>query len=135
MEAWLPHSNALFNAAAFVCLLLGYRAIRRREVRRHRAWMLAAVTFSGLFLSSYTLYHYLHGPVAYRGRFPGIYYPLLLTHTPLALLVVPLVLLALYFAHRGAFHRHRALTRWLWPLWAYVSVSGVAIYLLLYHLP
>ena len=135
MVSLFPHLNAFFNLSSFFCLLSGYRAIRRGDVRRHRAWMLSALAFSAGFFASYTVYHILHGPVHYEGRFPGLYFPVLFTHTPLATLVLPLAGLALWFAHHGQFHRHRAVTRWLFPIWLYVSLTGVLLYLLLYHLP
>jgi len=132
----LPTLNAALNATAAVLLLLGWAAIRRRSVRGHRRFMVAALFASAAFLSSYLLYHYLiHGAVT---RYDGegwsrlVYFAILLTHTPLAALMVPFILLAVWFAWRGRFDRHVRITRWLWPVWMYVSVTGVIIYLMLY---
>ncbi|MBM3879642.1 MAG: DUF420 domain-containing protein [Verrucomicrobia bacterium] len=132
----LPAGNALLNAASTVLLSLGYFFIRRERRRAHRHCMVAAFGVSCLFLVSYLIYH------AYAGRtvfvepagFRPVYLAILLTHTVLAAGVVPLVLLTLYRAARQQFEAHRRLARWTWPIWMYVSVSGVAIYLLLYQI-
>ena len=131
----LPTLNAFLNGCAALMLLLGWIAIRRGEERRHRNYMLGALAFSAAFLTSYITYHATVGTVTrYEGQ--GIarilYFTILLTHTPLATLMVPAILAALWFAYRRRFTTHARITRILWPVWAYVSVTGVVIYLMLY---
>ena len=131
----LPTLNALLNATALLFLLLGRIAIARRQRRWHKNLMLSAFFFSTAFLVSYLIYHY---SAVHMTTFGGqgwlriFYYCVLFTHIPLAVIVVPAALAALYFAWQKQFTRHRRLVRWLWPVWVYVSLSGVAIYLLLY---
>ena len=131
----LPTLNASLNAAATVFLLLGWRAIRRGNVSHHKRYMLGALTASALFLASYLIYHLtVHGVTRYQGEglWRIIYFTILLTHTPLAALIVPFVLAAVWYAVRGDFIRHTRITRKLLPVWLYVSVTGVLIYLMLY---
>lgn len=133
----LPAVNASLNATTTVLLLTGYAMIRRRRVRLHRACMIAAVATSLLFLTSYLYYHAHVG----SKRFPGqgwirpVYFAILFSHTVLAAAVVPLALTTLVRGLREQFVRHRRLARWTLPIWLYVSVTGVVIYLLLYRLP
>lgn len=132
----LPSVNAALNATAFVLLLLGWRAIRRGDRVRHQRLMLAAVTASVFFLAGYLTRMALTG----THRFPGegalrtFYLALLLTHTVLAALAAPLVLRTLFLALRTRFPEHRRVARWTFPVWAYVSVTGVVVYAMLYHL-
>jgi putative membrane protein len=132
----LPSVNAALNATAFVLLLLGWRAIRRGDRVRHQRLMLAAVTASVVFLAGYLTRMALTG----THRFPGdgalraFYLALLLTHTVLAALAAPLVLRTLFLAFRARFSEHRRIARWTFPVWAYVSVTGVVVYAMLYHL-
>jgi putative membrane protein len=132
----LPTVNAVLNATSAVLLGLAYRFIRRRRVSAHRATMLAAVGTSVLFLASYLTYHAIAG--VHRFQTPGavrtVYLAILGTHTVLAAVIVPLVLITLIRGLRGRFVKHRRIARWTWPLWMYVSVTGVVIYLMLYHL-
>jgi putative membrane protein len=133
----LPTLNALLNGTAAVLLLLGWLAVKRGQVKRHRAFMIAALVASALFLTSYVTYHYIvPGPTRYQGEGFSryLYFAILLTHTPLATLMVPFILAAVWFAYRGRFDRHVRITRILWPTWMYVSVTGVLIYLMLYVL-
>ena len=134
--AALPTVNATLNATSVVLLLAGYRAIRRRDVRRHRACMLAAFTTSIAFLTSYLVYHAHVGTTRFPGAGwrRGLYLAILFSHTPLAALVPFLAITVIVFALRGAFSRHRAWAVWTLPVWLYVSVTGVVIYLMLYHL-
>ena len=131
----LPTLNALLNAACAILLTLGYRAIRRGDVARHKACMGLAFLTSILFLASYLTYHALHGST----RFPGagwvrpLYFAILISHTILAVVIVPLVLRTLYLALRGRFDAHRRIARWTLPLWLYVSVTGVVVYWMLYR--
>ncbi len=133
--AALPALNAALNATSAVFLTAGFVAIRRRRVHLHRACMLTAFCTSIAFLVSYVTYH-LHAGTT---RFPGegwvrpAYFALLGTHTVLAALIPPLALTTLVFALRGSFARHVRLARWTLPAWLYVSVTGVVIYVLLYH--
>jgi putative membrane protein len=131
----LPALNATLNGVAAVLLLFGWIAIKRRGDRRaHPRWMVAALAVSSLFLVSYLYYHAHHGSTRYTGQGLGraVYFFILATHIPLAALVVPASLLAVFWGWRGRFDRHVRLVRWLWPVWMYVSVTGVLIYLMLY---
>jgi uncharacterized membrane protein YozB (DUF420 family) len=132
----LPRLNAVLNTLATVFLLLGYAAIRRGRTGRHRAAMLAALATSVLFLVSYLTYHFQVGSVRFRsqGLVRPFYFTILLSHTVLAVLVAPLVILTVLRALRGRFREHRRIARWTLPVWLYVSVTGVVVYLMLYHL-
>lgn len=133
---YLPSINAGFNSLSACLLLLGYVAVRRRRLQLHRRAMLAAFTSSSLFLIGYLTRVALSG----THRFPGTgallygYWVLLGSHMVLAVVLVPLVLRALFLALNGRFAEHRRVTRWTWPIWMYVSVTGVVVYLMLYHL-
>ena len=131
----LPAVNASLNALAGICLIFGYYAIKRKDERRHRFFMLSALTASSLFLGSYITYHILvPGVTRYEGNgiWRPIYFFILLTHTPLATLIVTFSLAALWQAYKRNFKKHVRITRWLFPVWLYVSVTGVVIYLMLY---
>ncbi|MCX8071298.1 MAG: DUF420 domain-containing protein [Candidatus Binatia bacterium] len=132
----LPSLNASLNAATTVCLLFGWRAIRRREIDRHRGWMLTAVVLAAAFLTSYVVHHLQVGSVRFEG--PGwlrlVYLGVLLVHVVLSAAIVPLVMLTLWRAWRGNFARHREVARWTLPLWLVVSVTGVVVYAMVYHL-
>jgi uncharacterized membrane protein YozB (DUF420 family) len=132
----LPALNAALNAASALFLLTGYVLIRRRNVAGHRLCMLAAVTASGLFLVSYLIYHYHVGSVAFQGRgwARAVYFTILISHTILAAAIVPLVLVTLTRALKGSYEKHRAIARWTFPLWVYVSITGIVVYWMLYHL-
>lgn len=134
----LPKLNALLNATAAVLLCLGYLAIRKGRTAQHRNFMVAALCVSTAFLASYVTYHYtVQGVTRYQGEglMRVVYFAILLTHTPLATLMTPFIMAAVWFAFRGQFDRHVKITRRLWPVWMYVSVTGVAIYLMLYVFP
>lgn len=133
--ALLPTVNAVLNASAALAMLAGYVAIRRRRVGIHRRCMLTAVTLSVLFLASYLVYHAQAGSRPYGGAgwTRGVYLGILLTHTVLAAAIVPLVGTTLHRALRAEFVRHRRIARWTFPLWLYVSVTGVVVYWMLYH--
>lgn len=134
--AALPTVNAILNATSACLIVAGYLAIRSRRQARHRALMLAAVTTSTLFLGSYLVYHAHAGTTRFTGPPPvrALYLAILGTHTVLAVVIVPLVILALARALRGQYDRHRRIARIAFPIWLYVSVTGVVIYLMLYHL-
>jgi putative membrane protein len=131
----LPTLNALLNTLSAVFVLAGVYFIRRKEIARHRAMMLAALTASALFLTSYLYYHYRVGSVAYpgTGAIRTFYLGLLLTHTILAAAIVPMVLRTVYLALTNRIEAHRRLARWTFPIWIYVSVTGVVVYLMLYQ--
>jgi putative membrane protein len=135
MISHLPAVDAALNATSAVLLACGFFFIRRKNIPAHRACMLSALATSVLFLACYLTYHYFHGVT----RFPGhgfvrsFYLALLGSHTILALVIVPLVLATLYRAWRERFDLHRRIARWTLPLWLYVSVTGVAVYWMLYH--
>ena len=132
----LPRLNAALNGASAILLAVAYFFIRHRRAKAHRACMLSAFTLSALFLTSYVIYHVFAGSVAFAGPawIRPIYLAVLISHIALAAIVLPLALTALYRAWRGRFVRHRQVARWTLPIWLYVSVSGVVIYLMLYHL-
>jgi uncharacterized membrane protein YozB (DUF420 family) len=132
----LPALNATLNGASALLLAGGYLAIRRRHVRVHRACMLTAFTTSILFLVSYVTYHLHAGTTHFTGRgwVRPLYFTILGTHTFLAALIPPLALVTVTFALKGRFVRHARLARWTLPAWLYVSVTGVVIYVMLYHL-
>lgn len=136
----LPAVNASLNAVSAVCLSAGYYFIRRKNQAAHRNCMLAAFMCSVLFLICYLTYHGYRAYVLHQGPtrflepawFRPIYLTILMTHTILAVVIVPLVLVTLTRALRKRFELHRKIARWTWPLWMYVSVTGVLIYYLLY---
>ncbi|HEY8535602.1 MAG TPA: DUF420 domain-containing protein [Vicinamibacterales bacterium] len=132
----LPAVNASLNAASGVCLALGYYFIRRRRIAHHRAAMLAAFGLSTLFLISYVIYHANAGSRPFPGQGPIriVYFGILVTHIILAAGIVPLALLTLVRGLKRDDERHRRIARLTWPIWMYVSVTGVLIYLMLYQL-
>ena len=133
--AYLPHLNACLNGTSAILLFSGYSFIRARNVIAHRACQIAALVVSSLFLVSYLTYHYHHGSTRFLGTgfARPFYFTILTTHTILAIVIVPLVTLSLYRAFRGDFLRHRRIARVTLPLWLYVSITGVIVYLMLYH--
>lgn len=135
--AVLPTLNAFLNGASALLLLMGWRFIRRRRIAAHRACMLGAFSVSVLFLVSYVTYHALAGsrPFAGAGWVRWLYFPILISHILLAAAMVPFVLTTLYRALGADFTRHARLARVTLPVWIYVSVTGVVVYLMLYHLP
>lgn len=134
--SFLPHLNALLNSASAVLLVTGFVLIRRQRVRAHRNCQVSAVLTSTLFLASYLTYHYYHGATRFAGQGMArpVYFTILISHTILAIVIVPLVLVTLYRAARGDFARHRKIARWTLPIWLYVSVTGVIVYLMLYRI-
>jgi putative membrane protein len=132
----LPRLNAILNGASAVALVAGWLCIRRRSVVAHQACMLTAFALSALFLVSYVLYHAQAGsrPFTGQGWIRPVYFTLLVSHIVLAAVILPLVLTTIYRAWRGDFGRHVRIARWTLPLWLYVSVTGVVVYGMLYHL-
>ena len=131
--AFLPALNALMNGLAATSLLIGYTFIRARRIAQHRAAMLTAFAFSTLFLVGYILHHALHGDVRYPLQAPlrMVYLPLLASHIILATVALPLVLVTFFFSLTGRIPQHRKVARWTFPLWLYVSVTGVITYIML----
>lgn len=132
----LPTVNACLNASAAALLVWGWVMIRQGRKRAHRRAMLGAFTFSLLFLVSYLVYHAQAGSVRFQGTgtIRTVYFAVLLTHTVLAAAVPPLAVVTLSRALRGRFDPHRRIARWTLPIWLYVSVTGVVVYLMLYRL-
>ncbi len=131
-----PVINASLNGTSAVLLVTAHSMIKRGRVATHRGLMLAAVTTSSLFLISYLYYHAHVGSVHFQGQgwSRPVYFSILISHTTLAAAIVPLVIITLSRALRQRFDRHRAIARWTYPIWLYVSVTGVIIYFMLYHL-
>jgi uncharacterized membrane protein YozB (DUF420 family) len=133
---WLPTINACFNTLSAAFLVTGYFMIRSNRIASHRACMLSALTCSVLFLVGYLTYHYQAGTTYYEGKglLRPIYFTILLTHTVLAIVIVPMVIITLSRALRERFDKHKQIARWTLPIWLYVSVTGVVVYLMLYRL-
>ena len=132
----LPTINAGLNTVCTVLLVMGYTFIRQKRIASHRACMVAAFCCSILFLVGYLTYHFNFGTTPYQGEgiLRPLYFSILLTHTVLAVVLVPLVLVTLIRALKERFDKHRAIARWTLPIWIYVSVTGVVVYLMLYRL-
>jgi putative membrane protein len=128
--------NASLNGTSAVLLACGYAAIRRGKIATHKKFMIAAFIVSSLFLASYLVYHYRVGHVVFHGQgwIRPVYFALLITHTLLAVVIVPLILVTLRRAWLERFDRHRIIARWTLPLWFYVSVTGVIVYLMVYQI-
>lgn len=131
----LPHLNALLNALTMLLLVVAFALIRQRRITGHRRAMIGAIAVSALFLVSYLIYHFSAPIFVFRGEgaVRPVYYALLISHVVLAAIVTPMILMTAWRGLRRLDERHRALARWTWPLWMYVSVSGVVVYALLYH--
>lgn len=128
--------NATLNGTSAVLLAGGYAAIRNGKVALHKKFMLSAFAVSTVFLISYLVYHYRVGHVRFQGEgwIRPVYFTLLISHTILAIVIVPMILVTLRRAWLEKFDKHRIIARWTWPLWMYVSVTGVVVYLLLYQI-
>lgn len=132
----LPAVNAALNSLSATLLVAGYLFIKSKNITAHKACMLAAFTSSSLFLISYLVYHYQVGSVPFKGQgaIRTLYFSILLTHTILAATVVPLALITLTRALKQRFAAHRRIARWTFPIWLYVSVTGVIVYWMLYRI-
>jgi uncharacterized membrane protein YozB (DUF420 family) len=132
----LPAVNATLNAIAAILLVIGYRLIRLGRREQHRRVMLAAFATSALFLVSYVVYHANAGsrPFAGQGAIRGVYFTILISHVVLAAAILPMALVTLNYALRERFERHVPIARWTLPVWLYVSVTGVVVYLMLYQM-
>jgi uncharacterized membrane protein YozB (DUF420 family) len=128
--------NATLNGTSAVLLSCGYAAIRARKIAVHKAFMIAAFLTSTAFLISYLAYHYRVGHVPFQGQgwIRPVYFTLLLTHTVLAAVIVPMIIITLRRAWLERFDKHRIIARWTLPLWFYVSVTGVIVYLMVYQI-
>jgi len=132
----LPHLNAALNALSTILIVTGYVHIRRKRVTAHKTCMLSAAATSVLFLISYVIYHYQagHTTFAHPGFIKVVYLSILFSHVILAACVPVLVVITISFAFLGRIDRHRRIARWTLPIWLYVSVTGVIVYAMLYHL-
>lgn len=132
----LPTVNALLNALAFTFLVIGFVFIRQKKVARHRAMMLAAFTTSAVFLVTY-LYYHLNVEIITRFTGEGtvriVYFAILISHSVLAVAVPPMAIITLFRGLKMKVEKHRRIARWTLPIWMYVSVTGVLVYLMLYH--
>lgn len=133
---WLPTLNAILNSLSVIFLVLGYRYIRQGDTERHKKAMLSAVTTSALFLTSYLIYHYQVGSVKFAGQglVRTLYFLILIPHVVLAAVMVPFILTLLYRAFREEFVQHKRIAKPTLAVWLYVSITGVLVYLMLYHL-
>jgi uncharacterized membrane protein YozB (DUF420 family) len=131
-----PALNATLNGASAILLLTGRWFIVHGKMAIHRAFMIAALITSSAFLTSYLYYHAHVGSVHFRGTGLArpIYFTILISHTILAAVIVPMIIITLVRALRERFDRHRVIARWTFPLWLYVSITGVVIYLMLYQI-
>lgn len=130
----LPAVNATLNAVSGVLLLIGYALIRARRIDQHRRFMIAAFATSSLFLVCYIIYHSQVGSVRFtrQGIVRQIYFTILISHLVLAAAVPPMAIMTLWRGLKGRYPQHRRLARWTFPIWLYVSVTGVLVYVLLY---
>ena len=132
-----PEINATLNAIASACLFAGWWAIRRGQRERHRALMVAAFAASAVFLVTYVVSKIVkggaHTPFAGEGAWRAIYYAMLISHVLLAMVILPFILRTIFLAAKQRFEEHRRLARWVFPAWAYVSVTGVLVYFFLYR--
>ena len=129
----LPQLNAVLNSIAAVFLVAGFVFIRRKNITAHMRMMWSAFTVSALFLISYLIFHYHAGSVGFDGTgwIRPVYFFILITHIILAIVNLPMILLTMYRAVRKDFMRHRKIAKWTWPVWMYVSVTGVVVYLMM----
>ncbi len=137
MASYLPTINAILNGTAAILIICGRRAIKQNNRQAHKKIMLTALCVSAAFLVCYVTNHLITaGPIRYQGHgfWRIVYFTILLTHTPLAVIIVPASLTAVYFALKGDFKRHTGITKWLYPVWLYVSITGVVIYFMLFIL-
>ena len=131
--AFLPALNALLNALAAIALVIGFLFIRAKNVAAHRASMFTAFIFSSVFLVAYITNYALHGEMHFQGQgeIRYVYFPLLISHIILAVVALPMILITFFLSLSGRFPAHRRLARWTFPIWLYVSVTGVIVYAML----
>jgi putative membrane protein len=130
---FLPALNALLNALSAIALVTGFYFIRTKRVSQHRAAMFTAFVFSSVFLVTYITNHALHGDMHFQGpaAVRYVYFPLLISHIGLSVVALPMILITFFFSLSGRFSAHRRLARWTFPIWLYVSVTGVVVYAML----
>jgi len=130
---FLPALNALLNALSAIALVIGYLFIRGKRISAHRAAMLTAFVFSSLFLATYITNHALHGDMRFHGQgeIRDVYFPLLISHICLSMVALPMILITFFLSLSGRFPAHRRLARFTFPIWLYVSVTGVIVYAML----
>ena len=135
LASFLPHLNATLNAVTMILLIAGFTLIRRKKQYTHRVMMLTALVVSALFLVSYLVYHFTAPIMVFSGAnwMRPLYYTIMVTHIVLAIVVTPLAGVSAWHALRGHYGRHRLLARWTLPIWLYVSITGIIIYVILYH--
>lgn len=133
--AYFPSLNAALNGTSAMFLLAGRILIARKRIAAHRVCMLAAVVASGLFLACYLFFHYKAGNILFLGQgwVRPLYFTILISHVTLAMVIVPLAIVTLNRGLKARYAKHRAIARWTWPLWMYVSVTGVIVYFMLYQ--
>ncbi len=133
---YFPAINASLNATSALLLLLGYFSVRSGKILFHKVCMVLATLVSSIFLVSYLYYHAHHGATQFlgQGMVRIVYFSILISHTILAVVILPLILMTLYRALRNQLDRHKKIARWTFPLWLYVSITGVVIYWMLYQL-
>ncbi len=131
---FLPELNAILNGLSALALTIGFVFIRSRQIARHRAAMMTAFVFSSAFLVSYITNHWIHGDTLYPAANPmrPLYLTLLASHVLLSIIALPVVLITFFLSLSGRFAQHRKVARWTFPLWLYVSVTGVVVYLMLH---
>ena len=131
---FMPAVNTVFNAGATICLISGYLAVRRRKLAVHRRFMLGAYVCSALFLVGYLAYHYVHGDTKFvgEGAIRLVYFFILITHILLSVFILPMALLAFWFAWKQQYRRHTRTTRVLLPIWLYVSITGIVVFFMLH---
>jgi len=134
--AWMPALNAVLNTLSAILLVLGFRAIKRGDRTLHKRYMLSALASSILFLACYLTYHALVGVVKFGGQgwVRGAYFTLLITHTFLAAAVPAFAVYLLIMAFGGKFDKHKKAAKWAFPIWMYVSITGVVIYVMLFYI-
>jgi uncharacterized membrane protein YozB (DUF420 family) len=134
--AMFPAIDASLNAASAILLVTGRTLIKQGKMAAHRAVMIAALTSSTMFLACYLYYHFHVGSVHFQGQgvWRPVYFTILISHTTLAVVIVPMIIVTLSRALRERYDRHRAIARWTYPLWLYVSITGVIVYFMLYHI-
>ena len=132
----MPAVNAALNGTSALLLTTGYLFIRQKKITAHKVCMVSALGTSTVFLISYLTYHYHVGSIRFAGRGAAriLYFAILISHTILAVAILPLALVTVHRAMRGRFDRHVRIARWTLPIWLYVSVTGVIVYFMLYHL-
>ena len=131
MIVYLPLLNSVLNTISTIFLIAGFIYIKRGDWQTHMKMMWSAFAFSALFLVSYLIFHYLVGSVGFEGTgwIRPVYFTILISHIILAMVIVPLVFITLYRATREQYSKHRKIAKWTWPIWMYVSVTGVVVYI------